>query len=334
MPTVKKLRALLTILSLLVSHSLFAQTETPVTVPASFFGTYETFFDSANSRSPYLRGDKVTLVISSDNSLCVNGLKLSDPVFVNGKTTEAVWRDTANSVEYHAGNFTSGYDGITVRGPNRSAFYGQLVGSKVSDSTFCDLTSSQVKPVANKVINEIFALAESKLPTIFPSGAVTLTFEKYLYRFYSSTSVYLAFAGNAVYLLGGSFGDVIVNIGAADKVLASLEALEVEVTTGGGSGSATLWNLSISGSLNTPFVQNVAFSGIAIPNVPAPNLNNTNEVNDEIVNSLAGIASGIGSISITVVNNSDARRTFDVNFNATLPGLGAVTYNLRYDYTR
>jgi hypothetical protein len=344
MPAVKQFRVLLTILSLLVSHSLLAQTETPATVPASLVGTYETTYASFNASSPFATGDKFTLVIGSDNSLCVNGLALSNPVFSNGNTAEGIWKDAANSLEYAVSNFGTGFNEVNVLGPNRSPFYGQLSGSKVSDATACGTaseptttttTTTTTAPVITDAINQVFALAESKLAAIFPSGAVTLTFEQYVYRFYPSTSVYMAFANDAVFLLGGSFGEAIVNIGSVSTVLASLEALEVDVpATGNTGGSVVLWNLSISGSLNSTFAQNIVFAGINLGSVPAPDLSNTSEVNNEITNTLAGIASGVSSISITVVNNTDTRRTFDVSFGATLAGLGAVTYNLRYDYTR
>lgn len=334
-------RVLFNILSLFVSHSLLAQTETSASVPASLVGTYDTTFESFSPSSPFATGDKFTLVIGSDNSLCVNGARLTDPVIVNGNTAEGLWKDSANSLEYAVSNFVTGFNEVNVLGLNRSPFYGQLSGSKVSDATTCGTSSSPVEftpaPVSSVItdaITQIFALAESKLPAIFPSGAITLKFEQYVYRFYPDTSVYLAFADDAVFLLGGSFGEAIVNVGSVSTVLASLEALEGDVPAGGSGGSVALWNLSISGSLNSSFAQNIAFAGINLGNVPAPDLSNTTEVTNEITNSLAGIASGVSSISITVINNSDARRTFDVNLNATLPGLGAVTYNLRYDYTR
>lgn len=370
MPAAKQYRALLSIISLLVSHSLFAQTETPATVPASLVGTYETTYASFNASSPFATGDKFTLVIGSDNSLCVNGLALSNPVFSNGNTVEGIWKDAANSLEYAVSNFNTGFHEVNVLGPNRSPFYGQLSGSKVSDATTCGTASeptttttpmtttpttttttptttpttttttptttpATTTPVITDAINQVFALAESKLPAIFPSGAITLTFEQYVYRFYPSTSVYMAFANDAVFLLGGSFGEAVVNLGSVSTVLTTLEALQVDVpATGSSGGSVVLWNLSISGSLNSSFAQNIAFAGINLGSVPAPDLSNTSEVNNEITNTLAGIASGVSSISITVVNNTETRRTFDVSFGATLAGLGAVTYNLRYDYTR
>ncbi len=341
----KRLVTLASLFCLFVSQSLFAQTEAPATVPAAFVGTYDlTFSPGFVSGGPFTSGDKATVVVGSDNSMCVNGVVLTNPVFQNGNAAEAIWKDTPNSVAYAMSNFLGTFNEVNVLGiaANGSfSFYGQLKGSKVSDSTSCTGTAgsggSTTAPTITASITQLLDLAELKVPEYFPKGAITLTFENYVYRFYPQTQIYVAVADGNVFLLGGVFGQAIVNAGPISSVLASLESIPTP-STGGGTvvepPAVTLWNLTISGSFSSSFVQNIAFSGITLSNIPAPDLNNTNEINTEITNSLAGVASGISSIQITVVNNSDSRRTFDVKFNATLQGLGAVTYNLRYDYTR
>ncbi len=194
-------------------------------------------------------------------------------------------------------------------------------------------------PTASELITQVFSLAETKLPEFFPGGAITLTFEGYTYRFYPQTAIYLAVADNAVYLLGGAFGQSIVNVGPLSTVLATLETYETPSTGGTVTTppATTLWNLSISGSLSVSvipgFPQNIAFENIMLNGIPAPDLNDTNAITSEINKSLDGVATGISLISITVVNNTDSRRTFDASFSATI-STGAVTYNLRYDYTR
>ena len=67
--------------------------------------------------------------------------------------------------------------------------------------------------------------------------------------------------------------------------------------------------------------------------IPAPDLSNTDEINEEITTTLAGVATGISSISINVVENSANRRIFEVSFSANTQA-GSVSYDLRYDYTR
>lgn len=337
---IKRLITLTSFICLLVSQSLFAQTETPATVPASFVGTYDlTFSPGFVVGGPFAVGDKVTVVVGSDNSMCVNGAVLTSPVFRNGNTAEAIWSDTPSSVAYALSNFLGTFNEVNVLGIGANgsfSFYGQLKGSKVSDSTACSSAPGSSGPTSSELISQVFALAETKLPEFFPSGAITLTFEGYTYRFYPQTEIYLAVADGGVFLLGGAFGASIVSIGPLSSVLATLESYETPSTGGTVTvpPATTLWNLSISGSFNSSFIQNIAFSNITLSDIPAPDLNDTNAITSEINTSLAGVATGISSIAITVVNNTDSQRTFDVTFGATLQGLGAVTYNLRYDYTR
>ena len=193
------------------------------------------------------------------------------------------------------------------------------------------MAQTTTPPVVTATMNQLFDLAQTKLPNYFPGLSVTQTFEKYVYRFYPTTGIYVGIADNTVYLLGGEFGQALVTVGSVSFVLSELEKFP---TPGGGGGApaANLWNLAISGSTSV-FGQNIAFNGLTVKDTVAPDLNNTNEINQEIVKSLSGVATGISAIKITVVNNSSNRRTFDVQFNATANGL-AIGYNLRYDYTR
>lgn len=226
------------------------------------------------------------------------------------------------------------------------AFFGQMGGEKVSDATDCaggesgtgDSGSSSGAgdtPVETASMQQIFALAESKLSEYFPAGAITATLENYVFRFYPTTNVYLAFANDTVYLLGGPFGDAIVEAGPISAVLATLDAYVPETSGGGSSGgSAELWNLNISGTFvmsisPTPFT----FGDINVAGIPAPDLNDLEAVNTDVENSLAGAVTGISSITVNVVNNSASQRTFDVTIVASTFS-GQVTYSLRYDYTR
>lgn len=175
-------------------------------------------------------------------------------------------------------------------------------------------------------MNDVFQLAESKLAEFFPPGAQTLFQDQYVYRYYEATGIYLAFGDGRVFLLGGAFGGEVVDVGSISLVRATLDAYEP-------APEFDLWTLTISGTVNTGFIT-VDFDQIGLTNVPAPDLSNTEEINQEIVSSLEGIATGLQSIQITVVNNTDTRRTFDVTFTATVQGTLTYTYMLRYDYNR
>lgn len=321
--------------ALFLSSFATAQTESPATVPDSFVGTYTLTYDLINNGGPFAANQEVTLVLGADNTLCIDGQSLSNPVFRGGNQVEAIWKDEANGFELAVSNFTGEFNEVNVTGPNFSPFYGQLSGSKTSDSKACGDSSNGsggTTPEVTAEMNAVFAAAESKLAAIFPPGQQTQFQDQYVYRFYPSTGVYLAFADGGVYLLGGQFGGAIVSVGSTQFVLNELNNLpDPGVDTG--AGGVDLWTLAISGTFDTNLVQNLAFSGITLTDVPAPDLSNTDEINEEINTTLAGVATGISSISITVVENSANRRAFDVSFSATAQGL-LVSYNLRYDYTR
>jgi hypothetical protein len=311
----------------------FAQTESPATIPSSLAGTYQLSYSQVNGGGPFVDGTSVTLVINSNGTLCVNDLVLTGPVLINGNPAEATWKDTASGINYAVSNLTSGFNEVNV-GANGGTFFGQLGGSKTSNSTSCD--SSPV--TVSSEIDSVFSLAESKVPEYFPGGAITLAFQEYVYRFYPATGIYLAMANNNVFLLGGAFGDAIVDAGSISSVISQLEAIQVDTTPGSGGSNPQLWDLLISGTVTTSTFgigNTINFQGLAANDVPAPDLSNTEEINQEIISSLEGIATGISNIVITVVNNSDSRRTYNLSFSAQAIAAGvSISYQLTYDYTR
>lgn len=178
-------------------------------------------------------------------------------------------------------------------------------------------------------MNAIFELAESRLPALFPPGSATLFQDQYVYRFYANTGIYLAFSGDSVLLLGGSFGNQIVNVGNTSFVLSELNKLPA---AGGGVDSSDLWNLSITGNIAVLGITQ-SFSGLTLAGVPAPDLENVQEINEQVQTTLADVASNIGTISIDVLTNSASERSFRVQFSATANGI-AVSYDLTYLYTK
>ncbi len=324
MSSTRNVRNIAVLLFIFLGQAALAQTETAATVPASFAGTYNLSYSLSAAGGPFSSGQAVTLVVGTDNSLCVDGKTLTAPVLRNGNGHEAIWKDTAASVEYALSSLINGFNEVNVGGLGGSPFYGQLQGSKSSDATTC---SSSSTPTVTTSMTQIFELAESKLADFFPPGAVTAFLDNYVYRFYPSTGVYLAFADGNVFLLGGGFGDAVVSAGSLSSVLTALEVYEVPDTSG-----LELWNLTISGTVTT-FGTSINFAGISLTDIPAPDLGDLDAINEEIETTLAGVATGMSSVSITVVNNGSSQRTFDVTFNATANGV-TIGYNLRYDYTK
>lgn len=320
-----RIKYLIGIAVLAIAANVAAQ-NSAATIPASFQGTYTTTYGLINEGGPFIQSQEVTFVIGADNTLCINGQTLTNPVHPSGNPAEAAWIDEANGVAYAVSNLTASFNEVNVAGAGFSPFYGQLSGSKTSDSVECS-ANTVAAPEITSEMNAVFTLAESKLGKLFPAGAETQTLDQYVYRFYKSTGIYLAFADGNVLLLGGEFGDAIVNVGSISFVTSELEKLPNL------GGASDVWNLNISGSFDTSLIQNLTFGGINIPGVPAPDLGDSQAISQEITNTLAGVASNIGAITLQVVEDSASRRTFDVSFTATT-SIGQVTYNLRYEYTR
>ena len=324
-----KIKTLLGIAAFTLGQVSLAQSETAASVPASFVGTYTLSYDAFNSGGPYSQGQSVTLVLGSDNTLCIDGKSLSNPVFRNGNTAEAIWVAQSANLELAVSNFLGDFNEINVAGSGGSPFFGQLSGSKTSDSTVCGAGSSST-PTVTAEMQSIFSLAESRLSQYFPPGAVTAFLDNYVYRYYESTGIYLAFADGNVYLLGGAFGDQIVNAGTQSFVATELTNYP---TTSANLGD---WDLTISGTVDTGFVS-VAFSDITLTDIPAPEVDDFDAIEQELETTLEGVVASFGSVQTTVINNSTNRRTFDVEFSATVNSSGvslSYTYKLRYDYTR
>ncbi len=91
-----------------------------------------------------------------------------------------------------------------------------------------------------------------------------------------------------------------------------------------------------TGSFDLTITGDVTTSGVAVPfdvtlnGVPAPDPGDTSAVTEEISNTVAGLA-GITDLSVTVVNNTTSRITFDVAFAAEQAGT-SISVSLRYDY--
>ncbi|CAN0458345.1 unnamed protein product, partial [Ectocarpus fasciculatus] len=85
---------------------------------------------------------------------------------------------------------------------------------------------------------------------------------------------------------------------------------------------------TVSGTITT-FGVATDFS-VIITNILAPSPSDTAEVQQVIEETVAGL-SNIQNLTVTIVNNTTDRITFDVSFEATQSGV-TVTLDLRYDY--
>jgi VHL beta domain len=101
----------------------------------------------------------------------------------------------------------------------------------------------------------------------------------------------------------------------------------------GGGTADGLYLLTLTGSVRTSGFTSVSVPiNLSINGLPAPSVNDTTLIVDQVRTQLG--ASGVANVKVTSINNTASRVTFRVEFTAVLSTLGAVTYDLTYDYTR
>ncbi len=118
----------------------------------------------------------------------------------------------------------------------------------------------------------LFNWAETNFPQFFPTHQGTQSIEPWLYRFYPDNQIYLGVNknDNAVYVLGGSFGN-------DPKKIDSLTTLISQINNSGGNGSIAACDTSkIPAGISYSQSGNVVTVSTNGECVPAPDLTNTN----------------------------------------------------------
>lgn len=343
------LKTSLTAAGLLCCSTWALAQKVAVTIPASLEGTYDLTFNvdaAAKPDAPFVKGDKVLVVVMTGNRLCVNGKLYSSPTADAGFTQYPAWTDTATGVRFSFGNTTRAFNEINVvkgEQPNLT-HYGYLAGSKTSaDATVCavgGVTPAPSAPTVSATVQSIFDLAEQVLPTQFKNGSALGVYQGYVYKYFASSGVYVGIKDDKLYTMGGVYGSAIKEQGTVAAVLSVLQAAKVKAdaiaaNTGGSTVvvPAGLYKLTLSGTYKMSGIAAISVPiNLTINNLPAPGVSDTAMIVDQVTTSLG--ASGISNIKVTAINNTAARVTFRVEFNATLTGVGTVTYDLTYDYTR
>ena len=188
------------------------------------------------------------------------------------------------------------------------------------------LASAQTLPSVTDSMNNIFSLVENKLGEYFPAGSETQFFQSYVYRYYDSTGTYLAFADDDVLVLGGSFGNSVLNVGSILSVEGLLDAYQVP------AASDELWNLSISGTVYF-FGQAIDFSDMVLEDVAAPDVTIIAEIAEFMNSNLDDLPVDANALSVVIVSNTDSQRIVDVSFTLTVDDISA-SYDLRLTFTR
>ena len=320
----------------LLSSAAFAQ-DTAATIPTSFLGTYNLTYDNAQTGSPVANGTAVQVVIAANNTLCLGGYTLTNPVIRNGNGHEAIWTEGSLGIEISLSSLLNGSNEINV-GPTGGGFYGQLKGSKSSTSTTgCGAVTTPAPDMTK--INELFALAQTKLAQYFPASAnaVNQTLDDYIYRFYPSTGIYLAINNGEIYVMGGSFGDTPLPQGNIETILSELAKINVDVDVP--SAAEGDYKLVISGSVSTSVAGvtiPVTFPAITIEKIAAPSSSDIDGIRDAVKAALKDI-NFVGTIDVSEVSSSSSALSFRIKFSGTVTSQGTTvtsSYDLLYTYTK
>lgn len=195
--------------------------------------------------------------------------------------------------------------------------------------------SVTITPTAD--MTSLFNFAAQVYPGIFTNGTSFQTDASgYLYKYFDS-GVYAAIRNGTVYVRGGSFGNAYKSVGALNAVLSQLQTAvnggNNNNNNNGGTTNPGLYNLTVSGTITMTGIVNysVPFTAVSLGAQVVP-LPTDNQGIHQIAGSF-GAASGSGSYSVEVINNTSSRITYRIKFSGTYSGLTA-NYDLTFDYTK
>lgn len=324
-----------------------AQGGTAADVLDSISGTYAmTYSDFGNTDGPFPNKTAKTIVINGvANTLCIDGRTLSNPV-KSFDSQQFLFQDSTLGVFIGSGINSASISALNVSKGTSAAsaltFKGQLSGQRTSTATDCSVTggsTTTAPPTVSADVQSIFDLAAEIFPSQFKDGTAFATYQGYVYKFFPISKIYVGVKENAIYLMGGPYGNTPSNKGDVGFVLSSLQTAKANIAkqlagSNGGGVAVNLYTLRITGNVGVSGLAGITLPGLdlTLQNMPAPAVSDTAVIIDQVKTQL-GAATGIANIKVTSINNTASRVTFRVEFTATLTGM-SVTYDLTYDYTR
>jgi hypothetical protein len=197
----------------------------------------------------------------------------------------------------------------------------------------------------------LFDLAAQLYPSLFTAATSTgVSADGYLYRFYANSGIWVGIKNGLVHLKGGAFGNAYTSRGSIAAVSAQLRAAlnpaptptptptpsvtptptPTPVPTPTPTPVTGLYDLTVSGKISMNGML-LDIPAITLLDVPAPGAAD-HKAFEDAVKSMG--ASNISGLTVELISNTSARIAYRVRFNATLTGLGSVSYDLTYDYVK
>ena len=318
---------------------------TAATIPASFHGTWTLSYFKSSSTSAIENGAEKTFVFTANNELCFDDTVLAIPVLLNGNPQEATWTDSSTGYVYSLSSLTSGFNEVNVGegtpGASGFTFHGQFTGSKTSDSAVCSGASSG-SPSISADAQSVLDLALEVYPTLFGQGGELKEAQGYVYRFFASSGIYVGFKDGRVYVVGGPFGDSILDKGTVSAVTTALNTAKANIELNGsvdvgGNGEATgeLWDITISGTASVLGVT-TNIGALTVENVTSTNPASEEEI-EKIIEEYFKDYGTITNLEVVIVNNTSDKVTLDLAFKGAVVSQGFTVnteYNLRYEFNK
>ena len=266
---------------------------------------------------------------------------MSNPVLRNGNGHEAIWVNSSNNQEFAFSSLITGFNEVNVM--VNSTFAGQLRGSKSSDVTTCEAGSGSAGAITLTAdASSVISLAEEIYGSLFGTGAVMGETKGYTYRFYPTSKIYVGFKDGRVYIVGGPFGDKILDKGPATGVITALNNAKIKLeASSNGNSSTTIegsvegtggeWDLTISGTSSTfGFVVNIP--SLVVNNITLDNPASQSEIEKLITDTYTDLGT-ISNLKVVIINNTSSHVQLDVSYSAVVQGVTS-TYDMHYDFVK
>ena len=328
-----------------VSAPLFAQSQgDPATIPDGLLGTYSVTL-STQGGTLFTAGESRTFIVAAGGVLCIDGNTYTNPTVLN-LPGRGAWLNSAGDQYFVVQDITTGsFTKFTILSNPIGAYYGVFEGQKTSsDTSGCSASGStgSGSPSLSADAQSVLDLALEVYPTLFGQGSELKQAQGYVYRFFASSGIYVGFKDGRVYVVGGPFGDSILDKGTVSAVTTALNTAKANIELNGsvdvgGNGAATgeLWDITISGTASVLGVT-TNIGALTVENVTSTNPASEEEI-EKIIEEYFKDYGTITNLEVVIVNNTPDKVTLDLAFKGAVVSQGFTVnteYNLRYEFNK
>ncbi|MDO8908514.1 MAG: hypothetical protein Q7W55_08440 [Pseudohongiella sp.] len=208
-------------------------------------GTYRLTFTAdpgAPDNNPRSTGDVVNFILAENGRLCTNDLSLTGATLRTAPDLALEWRnDLANSRFYFRVTDSDpdpdveNYTFQNIQFLNTAAqLFGVFTLAAPGDYSATTGSCGASTDPTSAQIETFFTSAETAYPALFPAGSFTFTQRSgiYTFRYYDSTSTYLAVSGGQVYARGGQYSSEYRSVGSFQNLSTTISNITRPASVG------------------------------------------------------------------------------------------------------